>query len=107
MSGLFISPAAQDDLIELWVYIAQDNVNAADKVYEAAQETFHLLVKMPELGVLFRAKRACLKGIRFIPIQGYHNYIVYYRFVSRRLEIVRVLHAHMDRERRLEEEITP
>lgn len=32
MSKILITPAAEDDLINLWVYIARDNPSAADRV---------------------------------------------------------------------------
>jgi len=32
MSGFVLSPAARLDLIELWEFIAQDNIDAADRV---------------------------------------------------------------------------
>ena len=34
MPTILITPAAESDLITLWVYIARDNRVAADKVYE-------------------------------------------------------------------------
>jgi len=46
---ILITPAAEDDLVNLWAYIAQDNREAADKVYDAAGQTFATLAAMPPL----------------------------------------------------------
>ena len=38
------NPAAEEDLINIWVYVARGNQGAADRVYEAAEGTFELFV---------------------------------------------------------------
>ncbi len=102
MSSILITPAAEEDLIGIWVYIAQDNKKAADRVYDAAENTFELLADFPRIGTPYHPKRIQLKGIRFFPIQKYHNYIIYYKEQSGGIEIIRVLHANMEKYTRLE-----
>ena len=102
MAAITITPAAESDLINIWLYIARDNPDAADRVYQAAEKTFKTLADTPRIGTIYQAKRAQLEGIRFFPISTFRNYVVYYRELSRGIEIVRVLHAHMDKQRRLE-----
>ncbi len=43
MSGYFLVPQARTDLREILHYIAEDNVDAADKVLERFLEIFELL----------------------------------------------------------------
>ncbi|MBM9537079.1 type II toxin-antitoxin system RelE/ParE family toxin [Desulfobulbus alkaliphilus] len=102
MPKILITPAAEDDLINLWMYIARDNRSAADKVY-AAEQTFASLVAMPEIGTLYQPKRLWLNGIRFYPIKQFHNYVIYYKPIADGIEIIRVLHARMNRDRKLGE----
>ena len=45
-----LSPEATDDLQEIWVYIANDNPAAADKLEEDIYAACELLVKNPRLG---------------------------------------------------------
>lgn len=104
MSNILITPAAEDDLISLWIYIARDNRAAADRVYQAAEQTFSILVSMPNIGTLYQPKRARLEGIRFFPIKQFRNYIIYYRATTDGIEIIRILHAHMERHKRLKPE---
>jgi len=101
MPEILITPAAESDLIGLWTYIAQDNRQAADAVFDAAQETFRLLLASPRIGTSFHAKRPSLKGIRSFPIKNYPTYIAYYRPTQNGIEIIRVLHGRMQREKRL------
>ena len=104
MSAILITPAAEEDLINIWLYIAHDNEAAANHVYDAAENTFKLLADSPRMGTSYRPRRSRLKGIRFFPINKFHNYIIYYRERSDGIEIIRVLHAHMLKHTRLESE---
>ena len=102
MPKILITPAAEDDLINIWVYIARDNPEAADRTYQAAEKTFETLAAMPEIETVYWTKRAKLKSLRFFPVKQFHNYVIYYREIMDGVEIVRVLHAHMEKNRRLE-----
>jgi len=66
------------------------------------RKTFEAIADMPGIGTAYRSKRAKLHGLRFFPLTQYPNYVVYYREIDNGIEIVRVLHAHMEKERRLE-----
>jgi len=59
------NPAAEEDLINIWVYVARGNQGAADRVYEATEETFELLVDSPRIGTPYHPRRIQLKGVRF------------------------------------------
>lgn len=43
---------AEEDLIEIWVYIAQDRIGAADRVLDEIEDRFILLAENPLLGRL-------------------------------------------------------
>ena len=102
MAGIIVTPAAENDLTDIWLFIAEDNPQAADRVFEAAQITFDSLLEQPKIGKIFESKRKKLKGIRFFPIGKYPKYIVYYREIRNGIEVVRILHSRMLREGRLE-----
>jgi antitoxin ParD1/3/4/toxin ParE1/3/4 len=50
MSGYAIHPAAFADLEEIWKYIAQENVDAADRVLADIHSTLSLLAESPHIG---------------------------------------------------------
>jgi len=102
MSSIRVTPAAENDLVNIWLYISEDNPLAADRLFEAVQSTFENLSEKPKIGTVFESKRIKLKGIRFFPIGKYHKYIVYYKEIDKGIEIIRVLHARMLKEGRLE-----
>lgn len=104
MASILITPAAENDLINIWLYIARDNQEAADRVYQAAEKTFESLLAAPRIGTLYEARRPRLEGIRFFPVSKFQNYVIYYQEHPQGIEIVRVLHARMDKKERLEPE---
>ncbi|MGD9824169.1 type II toxin-antitoxin system RelE/ParE family toxin [Desulfobacter sp.] len=95
MPNIFITPAAEDDLINIWIYIARDNPKAADRTFQAAEATFELLAEMPSIGVSYWTTHPKLKDVKFFPVKNFSDYIVYYRELTECIEIVRVLHARM------------
>ncbi len=91
-------------MINIWLYVARDNEEAAYRVYEAAGKTFEFLAGFPCIGTPYHSKRFKLKDFRFFPINKFHSYIIYYREQPEGIEIIRVLHAHMVKYTRLETE---
>ena len=102
MPSILITPAAENDLINIWLYIARDNQEAADRVYQAAEKTIETLAATPSMGTLYRPKRTQLKAVRFFPISKFHSYLIYYREQPEGIKIIRILHAHMEKHKRLE-----
>lgn len=78
---------AEQDLIEFWIYIAQDNPDAADQMLDELESKFTLLAEQPYLGP---ARPDLSQGMRYFPVG---NYLVLYREIAGGVEIVRVVHG--------------
>ncbi|MCH7977797.1 MAG: type II toxin-antitoxin system RelE/ParE family toxin [Acidobacteria bacterium] len=91
MNAFLLSPEAAQDLIDIWEFIAGDNIDSADQVCEELQEAIQRIVEMPKKGHL----RADLtdKPVRFSPVR---SYLIIYRPDTTPLQIVRVLHGARD-----------
>jgi plasmid stabilization system protein ParE len=87
----FYSPEARRDLLEIWEYIAQDNVDAADRVEQEIRETILMLAGNPEIGHMRRDLTS--KAVRF---RAVHSYLIIYDPDARPLEIVRILSGYRD-----------
>ncbi len=98
MATVLRRPRAEDDLIEIWTYIARDNPVAADSVLDAVETTIGMLLEMPEAGVRYASRIRRLAGLRFFPVRGFHAYLIYYRPIEDGIEIVRVLRGERDRD---------
>lgn len=81
---------AENDLLDIWLYIAQDNITAADRMVERLEQRCQTLGVSPMLG----SKRDDLvMGMRYL-IEG--NYAIFYRVHQNTVEILRVLHGARD-----------
>lgn len=76
--------------------IARDSLDAALRFIDAAQATFELLARTPELGELCRFRSPRAAGVRVWRIKGFERYLVFYRPTEAGIRVVRVLHAARD-----------
>jgi toxin ParE1/3/4 len=87
---LMISDQATEDLIELWLYIANDSPHNADKFIDYIHQQLLLICSSPKIG---RERNELLPGLRCFPVK---RYIVYYRIKAEFMEIVRVISGYRD-----------
>ena len=87
-----LTPAAEDDLFEIWAYIASENLSAADRVESEIFDAGQFLAEWPEAGH-FRTDLTD-KPVRFFPVRG--TYLIVYDPSTSPLQILRVLHGARD-----------
>ena len=78
---------ARRDLLEIWVYIAENSFDAADRLLETIDETCQRLADMPGMGL---RRDELAPGLRSFPAG---KYLIFYRPVENGIEIIRVLHG--------------
>ncbi len=91
MADHFFSPQARRDLVEIWEYIARENLDAADRVEQEIQQAILMLARNPELGHLRHDLTS--KPVRFWAV---HSYLVIYDPDAQPLEVVRILSGYRD-----------
>jgi toxin ParE1/3/4 len=89
-------PHAKVDLLQHYVYIGQDNLDAAERFLRVAQEAFEKLSQMPGMGRLRKFTLPELNDVRSWPVRGFENYVIFYRAMGSGIEILRVLHGARD-----------
>lgn len=91
MREYVLSTGAEMDLDEIWEYIAQDNIHAADRWIGRLFDAFDALTRAPGMG----HKREDLTAypILFWPVGAY---LILYRVQSERIEIVAVTQGARD-----------
>jgi toxin ParE1/3/4 len=90
MNNYRISQLAEQDLEDIWVYIAQNNQIAADTEIAKILNCFPKLAKFPGMG---RSRDDLLPELRSFPVKPY---IVFYTKIDDGIEIVRILHHSRD-----------
>ena len=74
-------------MIAIWLYIAQDNPSAADRLLDTIEEKGRLLSGNPKLG---QARPDIAEGFRYLPVG---RYLMLYREIPGGVELVRVVHG--------------
>ena len=84
------TPRADQDLEELWFFIAQDDPAAADRWLDTLEEKIRLLADNPLMGP---ARPDIARELRYHPVG---NHLLLYRVIQGGIEIVRVVHGARD-----------
>jgi toxin ParE1/3/4 len=90
MRELFVTRAAEADLLEIWLYLFENSQQAADRVVDEIAGKYDLLCEFPLMG---RRRAELGANYRSLPVG---NYVIFYRVTDTKLEISRVLHGARD-----------
>ena len=90
MPTLIVSPLAEEDLEEIWSFVAERDVEAADRLIDEITSRFDHLLAYPEAG---RARHELLVNLRSLPVK---RYVIFYQPTDDGVEIFRVLHGSRD-----------
>lgn len=87
MPAIYKRPLAQEDLIEIWEYIADDSIDRADAFIDIVDGKLRTLAAQP---MMRRARDEQMTGLRSFPAS---RYMLFYELVTDGIALVRVLHA--------------
>ena len=86
-----LTPLASRDLNQIWDYLAEDNVDVADRVLGEIEKAMRSVAKRPGIGHL--REDLADRSYRFFLV---YSYLIVYRPETKPLQVVRVLHASRD-----------
>ncbi len=91
MSGYFLGRDAERDIDDLWEYIAEGSLRAADRLIAQIFEAFEAIARNPGMG----HKREDLTKfpVLFWPVG---DYLIIYRTTKSLVEIVAIVHGKRD-----------
>jgi plasmid stabilization system protein ParE len=89
MSAYAFHPEAFADLDEIWEYIAEHNIDAADRLLADIHSTLHTLAESPDIGD--RRLDLTRRPLRFHPVRD--EYLIAYAPEERPLWVVAVIHG--------------
>ena len=98
MPRFILSEYVEPELEAIWGYIAFDNIDAADRFLHSAYATFKALARMPGMGRPRHFSRAELRELRSFRVNGFENYLIFYRPISGGIEVFHILHGARDLE---------
>ena len=85
--------SVQDDLVRILTYIARasGSLSVAQRFVRELREYCHKLAGLP--GTMGRARPEIRPDLRSAP---YKNYVIFFRYVDDRFEVVNILEGHRD-----------
>ncbi len=90
MAEVTLAPQAEQDLFEIWLYIADDEPTNADRFLDRLKTAAERLAAFTDIGT---ERPELGEGLRSFPVE---RYVLYYRTRREGIEVVRVLHASRD-----------
>lgn len=87
-------PQALTDLVEIAEYIAQDDVEAADRFFDAFEETIARLRHSPRIGSPRRYRNDV--GVRMWFVRGFKKCLIFYTENADEVVILRIIHSSRD-----------
>ena len=90
----YFTESAQNDLLEAWQFIAEENPAAADRVLDVIDGEAQMLLHQPLMG---KARPELAEGMRSWPTST--SYILFYVAAKESITVVRVLHRARDIQR--------
>lgn len=89
------TPAAVDDMDEIFSFISQDNVSSAENMLEKLDYQIAGLADFPNMGSVLSDEEYTLiqRGYRFIVV---NPYLIFYRIIDNTVIIHRILHGRRD-----------
>jgi len=94
-----LTPAAEDDLFDIWSFIARDNQEAADRLQTELLAACQRVADKPDTGHWRRDLTD--KPVRFFTVR--QTYLIVYDPASQPLAVIRLLHGARDVSAQLEE----
>jgi len=91
MATVRYTRSAQDDLLSIWQFVAQDSLAAADNILEVIEREASLLAQQPHLG---RVRPELGVAVRSWTTST--PYIVFYTIIGGDIFVLRVLHHARD-----------
>jgi toxin ParE1/3/4 len=99
-----ITPKASQDIDDHFAYIAQNNLQAALRFFDATRQTFAKIAQMPGMGSPYPVNNPRLVELRKFTVKGFEGYLIFYLYGEEDLTIVRIIHAARDIQTVLERE---
>ena len=81
---------AEQDLFDIWLGVAQDDLAAADRVIDRLEAATDLLADNPRMGP---ARPDIAAELRYFPVQ---RWLILYRVTDDAVEVVRYVHGARD-----------
>jgi plasmid stabilization system protein ParE len=92
VSSYTLTEDARQDLLDIWVFIAEGNPDAADRFEKVLLENCERVGRRPDIGHV--RNELTSRPLRFFPVR--HTYLIVYDPATQPVRVVRILHGALD-----------
>lgn len=103
MPTIVIRPQAVRDLTMQARYIARTRPKVAVRLFTAAARTMSRLAGAPLMAAAWESENPGLRRLRFSPIRGFRNHLIFYLPLKDGIDVVRVIRGTRDLQSLLED----
>lgn len=86
------------DALTIYVYIGEQNLDAAERFLQAVDHDAKAIRDMPGIGALRDFESPALHGLRSLPVTGFLNYLIFYLVTDSEVQLLRIIHGARDLE---------
>ncbi len=87
-------PQALVDLVETADYLAQDDIQVADRFFDAFETTLEFIRNMPKIGSIRRFQNNI--DVRMWFVRGFKKSLIFYTENAEEIVILRIIHSARD-----------
>ena len=91
-----IRAEAVTDASAIAMFISRDNIAAAKDFLNSIHASCKNISRFPEIGKKKSYKNHLLKDVRVLPVHKFQNYLIFYRFLDKNIEVIRILDGRRD-----------
>lgn len=91
MASVLFAQSAQTDLLEIWLFVAEDSMTLADRLLDRIESEANTLALQPAMG---RPRPELGEALRSWPVSK--SYALYYQPHDHGITVIRVLHQARD-----------
>lgn len=100
-SRIIRSSQAKMEIVQIAEYIGQRNIDAGLRFFESIESTIQRLAEKPASAGQWESSKSRFTGLRVWPVEGFENYLIFFRPIPNGIEVYRVLDGRRDLERLL------
>jgi len=89
-------PRAIEAIIDQALFISGFDANAANRFIDAVEQSLLRLQEWPEIGKAWESNHPELAGVRWWPVEGFPNVLIFYRPNIDGIDLIHLLHGSRD-----------
>lgn len=88
---------ARLDLVDIFAhYTREAGIAVARRFLKEVEATFAVLAGLPGMGTRYAPDNPVLADVRYLPVNRFRRYIIFYRPIPSGIEVLRVVHGARD-----------